>query len=353
MDNLFFRKFNEVDLADPFFDSLKHDYAEFEDWFNRKSENTALVLYNEHNQIEGFLYVKQEAGPGDDTNPLLPNTYHLKVGTFKFNPQGTRRGDRYIKKIFDMALAPESNYSDIYVTVFGEKHQYLVDLFNKYGFEQYGVKQTANGTEQVLLRDLTKLKGDIDQDYPFIYTRSNNKFLLSVYPKYHTNLFPDSKLHTESDDIVNDISHSNSIHKIYICGMKDVTKFQRGDALVIYRTSDGRGPAEYRSVATSLCVVENVHTIHDYANENDFVNKCVKFSVFSEKELRQIYREKKYPYVINFTYNIALPKRPTRQKLADEVGLSRDDYWGVMQLSNEQFQNLLNIAEVPDRLIVT
>lgn len=155
MDNLYFRKFKEVDLSDPFFDSLKHDYAEFEDWFNRKAENNALVLYNESSQIEGFLYCKFEDGPGSDTIPLLPNTHHMKVGTFKFNPLGTRRGDRYLKKIFDYALAEGSE--DIYVTVFGEKHNYLVELFSRYGFEPYGSKTTRNGTEQVLLRNLRKI----------------------------------------------------------------------------------------------------------------------------------------------------------------------------------------------------
>lgn len=31
------RKFSEIDLNDSFFDSLKASYAEFSDWFNRKS----------------------------------------------------------------------------------------------------------------------------------------------------------------------------------------------------------------------------------------------------------------------------------------------------------------------------
>lgn len=102
----------------------------------KKSDNNALVLYNTAGTIEGFLYCKFEQGPGDDTVPLLPNTQHMKVGTFKFNPQQTRRGDRYLKKIFDYALANDPKVDDIYVTVFGDKHQYLVSLFEKYGFKK-------------------------------------------------------------------------------------------------------------------------------------------------------------------------------------------------------------------------
>ncbi|OEE79209.1 hypothetical protein [Vibrio genomosp. F6] len=352
MENLVTQKFSDINLSDPFFDSLKADYVEFSDWFSRKSDNNALVLYSPQGSIEGFLYCKFEDGPGDDTVPLLPNAQHMKVGTFKFNPMQTRRGDRYLKKIFDYALAQSPTVDDIYVTVFGVKHQYLADLFKRYGFEEYATKTTDNGTENVLLRDLSKFKGDVDSDYPFINTVNNNKYLLSIYPNHHTKLFPDSKLLTEAPNIVRDISHSNSIHKIYICGMSGVLDFKRGDTIVIYRTGDGRGAAEFRAVATSICVVENVHTIDSYHSEDEFVESCVKFCVFSEDELRLIYRQRKYNYIINFTYNAALPKRPIRRELADKAGLSRDDYWGVMKLTDQQFDNIVDLAELDERILI-
>lgn len=352
MESLVIQKFSDIDLDDPFFDTLKRDYKEFSEWFERKSSNNALVLYNEEHSIEGFLYCKYEKGPVEDTVPPLPDAQHMKVGTFKFNPKRTRRGDRYLKKIFDYALAYKPDVSDIYVTVFPGKHPYLVELFKRYGFKEYAKKETANGIESVLLRDLNTFSGDVDKDYPFINTKGNAKYLLSIYPPFHTKLFPDSKLLTESPNIVRDISHSNSIHKIYICGMADVMKFKRGDTIVIYRTGDGQGAAEFRSVATSLCVVEDVHTIDKYENEEDFVSYCSKFSVFSDEELRAIYKKKKYPYVINFTYNTALPKRPIRQKLADYVGLNRDDYWGVMKLTDSQFNDIVELSELDTKILI-
>lgn len=36
-------KFKEVNLEDPFFDSLKADYKGFEEWFGRKSDNDAYI----------------------------------------------------------------------------------------------------------------------------------------------------------------------------------------------------------------------------------------------------------------------------------------------------------------------
>ncbi|WP_172587820.1 N-acetyltransferase [Shewanella xiamenensis] len=351
MEKLRTQKFADINLDDPFFDSLKADYKEFSDWFERKADNHALVLYNDLGNIEGFLYFKLEHGPGNDTTPLLPNTNHMKVGTFKFNPQQTRRGDRYLKKIFDYALASNPLVEDIYVTVFSGKHQYLVSLFEKYGFTKYGEKRTANGVEDVLLRNLSIRANDVDKDYPFVKKTGNNKYLLSIYPEFHTKLFPDSKLHIESPDIVKDISHSNSIHKIYICQMKGVLDFKRGDVVVIYRTGDGQGPAEYRSVATSLCVVENVHTIDKYKNEDEFVKECIKFSVFSEGELRKIYKERKYTFIINFTYNAALPKRPNRQQLADLVGLNREERWSLLKLSDPQFNAIIDLSKLDKKIL--
>lgn len=133
--------------------------------------------------------------------------------------------------------------------------------------------------------------------------------------------------------------------------MKGVLEFNRGDVVVIYRTNDNQGPAEHRSVATSLCVVEDVHTIHKYKDEDNFVDECIKFSVFTEKELRKIYREKQYIYVINFTYNAALPKRPNRKALADIAGLDRNDYWGVMRLSDKQFESIIDLSELDKKIL--
>lgn len=42
--NLEYKKFADISLSDPFFDSLKTDYIEFEDWFKRKADNQAYVF---------------------------------------------------------------------------------------------------------------------------------------------------------------------------------------------------------------------------------------------------------------------------------------------------------------------
>ncbi len=112
--------------------------------------------------------------------------------------------------------------------------------------------------------------------------------MLAIYPQYHTQLLPDSILNNETFDIVQDVSHTNSIHKVYICRMA-VEIATPGDVLIIYRTKDPKesAPAEYRSVATSVCVVEEVKRASEFNSEAEFIKYCGPYSVFPEDELKE------------------------------------------------------------------
>jgi L-amino acid N-acyltransferase YncA len=345
---MFERRFTEIDSADSFFDSLKADYREFEDWFSKKADAKAYVLINETGGIEAFLHTKREDGPVTDVTPEMPAATRLKVGTFKANAHGTRLSERLLKKAFDQAVRLQTG--EVYVTVF-PRHTAIVQLFQRYGFERVGTKATQNGVEDVLARRLQRHTGDVIQDFPNIPVRGNGKFLLAIYPEYHTRLFPDSILQTESIENLDDVSHTNSIHKIYVCWM-DLWPLKRGDALVIYRTTDKKGPAWHRSVATSICVVEEVRGHSRFANEDDYVEYCLPYSVFGEAELRHWWRGHPRLQVIRMTYNAALLRRINRRVLVEDVGLNEDARWGFLPLTDSQFAHILKLGQVNAGLIV-
>ena len=350
MDNLTYKRFSDVNLNDPFFNSLKSDYSEFSDWFMRKANNKnefAYVLYNEHHNIDGFLYLKQENEIPDITPPIY-NRRILKVGTFKFNPKGTLRGQRFIKKILDIAIA--NRFELIYLTIF-EKHDYLIKLFQKYGFYEAGTKHTVNGTEYVYMRDMQHITDDIIKDYPYINPNAH-KYILAIHPKFHTRLFPESILCNEYQDIVEDVSHSNSIHKIYISAADNAHKLNHGDILIIYRTNDGQGHAYYRSVVSSVCVVEEVRHISEFQNEEDYLQYCNRFSVFTNADLPKFYREKRYPYAIRFTYNIALPRRANRKELLENDVIREQTRIVLTQITNEQFSKILELSHTDESFII-
>ena len=346
--------FADINLNDPFFDTLKDDYPGFDRWFAKKADagEVAYVTRNSERSVNGFLYLKQETGSVDDVTPALPPANRIKVGTFKIESRGTKMGQRFLKKVFDRAL--DAQAEEIYVTVF-EKHDGLTKLFDRYGFQQIGVKAAANGdAELVMRRDLRVTTGDLVLDYPFIHSNGVAKYLLSIYPKYHTKLFPDSKLNTEEFDIVQDLSHTNSIHKVYIGRMSGVEQLQPGDLLVIYRTRDPKliGSAEYLSVATSIGVVEDVCPVSSFPTEEEFLACTQPFSVFGKTDLQSFYRAPQSPYMIRFTYNAALSQRIIRKRLIEEVGLSRGAYFGFLPITNEQFQSVVDLGGLNANLIV-
>ncbi|MEN9481025.1 MAG: hypothetical protein RLZZ298_2420 [Pseudomonadota bacterium] len=181
-DNLLrLERFEDIGLEDPFFDTLKADYSEFGQWFKKKKDHQAFTFRNDLGLLDGFLYLKTEDEPILDTNPPLPHDRRLKIGTFKVNPHGTRLGERFIKRAFDIAV--EQRVNALYVTVF-EKHTALVELFMKYGFVRRALKQTANGDELVFERQLDFVVGDVVHDYPRIPIANNRHFILSLYPEW-------------------------------------------------------------------------------------------------------------------------------------------------------------------------
>ncbi len=341
-------KFKDIDLNDPFFDTLKSDYKEFRGWFLKKAEEEAFfILYD--GELQGFLYLKIETGSLDDVSPSRESTIRLKIGTLKVNPHGTRLGERFIKKALDAALL--NNCSEVYTTIF-EKHHGLIELLENYGFRKQGTKTTSSGTEQVLLKKMGFLTGNQIKDYPYIDSKSR-KFLLSIYPVWHTRLFPDSILKTEDPKkILEDISHTNSIHKVYLTRMRGTNTLERGDTLLIYRTSDNAGPAHFRSVVTSVCMVEEVKSIYNFSTAETFLDYTLDYSVFTEEELREQFRIKKYHTIIKFTYNYALPRRPTRGWMLEHVGMDGDQYFGFLQLSDEQFYAIFKEGKGNESLIV-
>lgn len=347
--NIEARKFRQIQLGDPFFDTLKEDYPGFEQWFFKKMDEYAEVMYDDTGRLEAFLYMKVEMGPIIDVEPALKEGKWLKVGTMKVNPHGTRLGERFIKKILDCAIV--QGITNIYVTVFA-KHTKLVDMFMKYGFEESAVKNSGTGQELVLTKALDKVKGDILMDYPLVQTRGKNKHLLAIRPEYHSKLFPDSILNNESIDIIKDVSHTNSIHKIYIAAMKGLEAVKPGDLLVIYRMKTPNMKAWYTSVATSICVVEEVKNRNEFTNFQEFSKYCRPYSIFSNDELGYYWNAKGQVYVFKMTYNIALRRRLNQQRLVEEVGLVKDTYWGYVPLSEQEFEKIIIKGDVYESLII-
>ena len=349
------QRFSDIDLNNPFFDSLRASYPEFNEWYNKKAAAGATAYcYYVDNELKDFLYLKIEEEELSDLTPVLPAKKRLKVGTFKVDNDNrhTTRGERFMKKIMDMAIAEDVD--EIYVTMFPtEELQGLIRMFEKFGFSHIADKPHEGGNaEYVLIKDMTTHVDDFKLDYPFVKKASSNKYVLSIVPEFHTHLFPDSILKNEKKyDLIQDVSETNSIYKIYLCWMQDTRNLKAGDKLIIYRTSDEKGKAYYRSVCTSVCTVCEVKTYRDFENEEEFIKYTNRYSVFKEHELRRWYKNKKYFIVIKMVYNIAFTKKVINMVMKEQVGLN-PKYWGFFKLTDAQFDKLLELGEIDERYII-
>lgn len=349
------QRFSDIDLNDSFFDSLRASYPEFNEWYNKKAAAGATAYcYYVDNELKDFLYLKIEEEELSDLTPALPAKKRLKVGTFKVDNDNrhTTRGERFMKKIMDMAIAEDVD--EIYVTMFPtEELQGLIRMFEKFGFSHIADKPHEGGNaEYVLIKDMTTHVDDFKLDYPFVKKASSNKYVLSIVPEFHTHLFPDSILKNEKKyDLIQDVSETNSIYKIYLCWMQGTRNLKAGDKLIIYRTSDEEGKAYYRSVCTSVCTVCEVKTYRDFENEEEFIKYTNRYSVFKEHELRRWYKYKNNFIVIKMVYNIAFTKKVINMVMKEQVGL-KPKYWGFFKLTDAQFDKLLELGEIDERYII-
>lgn len=336
-------KFSDLDVTDAFFDSLKTDY-DFEKWFISKSNEDAYI-FRDNGVLNGFMYLKDEFEQDYDITPHFEKERRLKIGTFKINAHGTTLGQRFLSIVLQNMI--ETNQVFTYVTLF-EKQQGLIQLFKKFGFQLWGTK--VNG-ELVYYKNKTNFN-DVYKDYPRI-NLDGNKFLLSIYPQFHTQMFPNSILRTERNHMIEDLSFTNTVEKIYITKMRGVSSMKQGDLVVVYRTKDDNAAsAEYSSVATSICTVVSVKHMDQFSNMQEYLEYCGRGSIFSEQELKTYYSTKRYPYIVKMLYNLALPKRVIRQNLINNVGLDRDDYFGFINLTDNQFEKILEAGEVNEGFII-
>lgn len=334
--------FGNVNLRDTFFGSFREDYAEFEKWFIKKSDEISYVCYQD-GILSAFLFIKVESADENyaDINPPFKRKKRLKIGTFKVTGNGYKLGERFLKIIFDNAL--KQKVEEIYVTIFDKRQEQLrlIKLLEEWGFNFHGAKSTVNGDEVVFVKEFVKGKADPanpKKTYPFLHWDSSF-FIVPIYPEYHTELFPDSMLRTESAmDFVENKPHRNALSKVYISRSYE-RQLDPGDLIVFYRTG-----GVYGGVATTVGIVESVVT--DIPDEATFVALCRKRSVFTDDELKEHWNFKKHnrPFIVNFLYSFSYAKRPTLKWLNEKGIIPNilDMPRGFRRISKEDF---ITIAE--------
>lgn len=336
--------FGNIKLQDQFFDSFREDYNGFDKWFNNKSDEAAYVCFD-NNVLSAFLFIKREDENENYQNinpPFVPKK-RLKIGTFKVTSNGFKLGERFLKIIFDNAR--KSKVEEIYVTIFDKRPEQfrLISLLEDYGFKFYGEKTTLSGIEKVYVREFSKNADALHPKNTFPWlSKESDIFIIPIRPEYHTELFPDSILRTEStDDFIENEPYRNSISKVYVSHSYN-RNLKSGDIIVFYRSG-----GIYKGVATTIGIVENV--VNNINNLNELINVCRKRTVLTEiqlKEYWEMYPNNK-PFIINFLYAFSFVKRmPLKDMLDLGILPNMDAVKTITKMEKVSFVKLVSLSKI-------
>lgn len=346
--------FGNINVNDSFFDSFRNDYIGFDKWFARKCDEEAYICNTDEGKVLGFLYLKTE-GPDEnylDVYPPFKPMRRLKVGTFKVESTGFRLGERFIKIIFDNAL--QRNVDEIYVTLFNGREELtaLASLLQRWGFTYYGVKNSNGKEEQVLIKKVKSIisKFSVRMNFPNICCNCN-KFILPIFPKYHTTLLPDSKLNNENRiDFLGREPHRYALQKVYISWASD-NGVKQGDIILFYRTGDEGSVKKYTSVVTTVAIVDEI--ISNISSEEELLSLCQNRSVFSTQELKSFWANHRFNLkVMKFIFVKSLTKRLTLGYLWEHgIVTPPGGPRSFMKLTNIQFDEIIQDSQTEIKYI--
>ncbi len=270
-----------IQLNDVFFDTLKSDYLDFEDWFIDKQRKgmQAYITRNEKKHITSFLMIKEENQNEDYSgfeDPFKP-ARRLKISTFKVNDTGKRIGECFIKIIVKEAI--EKQVDEIYITTFS-KQQSLIFLLKEYGFKFYTFKNTVTGSgkvkkESIFVKDMKNREG-----YPFVSLKNQEIFIIPVQPHYHKLLFEEAEkeFQISIEDMQGMHTSANAIRKAFISNSKR-RDIKPKDIVLFYASQD-------KKAITTLGIVEA--TWNKFDSKEEIYNIVRKRTAYTEDELQEV-----------------------------------------------------------------
>jgi len=335
-----------LNLSDPFFDSLKEGYSEFDAWFKKikREGRNCLVNYKDDGSIGALLVYKLEE-EAIDAIPSIPRKKRIKLSTFKVAQSGYKIGELFIKLSVDIAIS--NDVSEVYLTHFIQPDDRLVELITEYGFRHVG---TNSRGEAIYIKELfpepTESEGLAPFDVTKLYYPSYcdgvavKKFIVPIRPQYHSRLFTNYKDRqielAESAGYF--IVEGNTIRKAYICNSR-TKRIAQGDLILFY--------VSQRRQLISLGVVEAVSG--GLQNYKDIIKLVGKRTVYSVNEIQSI--AGKPSLVILFWQYWHLPQPLSYPRLKG-MGILKGPPLSIMQISEKDYSLIKEAGDIDERFTI-
>lgn len=344
---------NNLDIKDKLFDSLKEDYPEFEEWFEKIQllDRDCLLYKTKDDSLGALLIYKDENERIPLKTKFLPAKERMKIATLIVSSKGNKIGEFFIQWAANYAI--KKNYDEIYLTHFTKPDDYLVFLIEEYGFIHVGQNNNINKNgdyEDVFVKYLNpkreliqNIKSDPSKQlskmvYPKFYDGKDvKKFVVSIWPQYHEKLFigteRQSKLYEHDHGF---IVEGNAIKKAYL-SHSNTKKISPGDLLLFYRTTD-------KKAITCVGVTEKV--ISNLEDVDEITKEVGKRTVYSPDEIEDFANSKSSTLVILFIFNTWLPSSVNIKELGIPVPQN------IEEISHESYLNVKKASGIDESFTI-
>ncbi len=298
-----YKKFSHINLKDPFFDTLKNDYPEFEgSWFPKGiQENREALVFSDEVGLGAFIALKDENEPIMLQGVTLPAKPRIKISTLRLAERfrGQRLGEGALGLI--LWKWQHSKKEEVYLTVFPQ-HTDLIAQVERFGFVAAGINHRG---ERVYIRSRLRIDfSDPYKSFPFISPSFEKGGYLIIEEGYHDTLFPYSDLQNVFQERL-EADAANGVSKVYI-GQLWQPHYNIGEPVFIYRKYMGATGKRYRSCLTSFCVITGVVAIkrdnRPLCSFEEFSHLIGNKSIFSSVELADKYNNDRNVTVIQMLY---------------------------------------------------
>jgi predicted nucleic acid-binding protein len=334
-----------LDITDPFFDTLKREYPKFENWLKRISaQGRKCYVHYQKKHISALLIPKVET-EAILCNPPLPAKERLKLCLVKVERSGNRIGELFIK--IGVKYCVQNNIDEMYLTHYTTDEDYLTKLLSKFGF--FIVGKNPKG-EDVYLKCLVPKSGvnkslspvEIGKRYyPTFYDGEDvRKFVVPIFPEYHDRLFTDAlyRLTTLPEYCGDFVVEGNTISKVYLSHAR-ITEISKGDILLFYRSHD-------RKELTTLGVLEEVHRIKD---PHKIAEKVGNRTIYSFKEIQDFAQSP--TLILLFRWHFYLPKPLNFNKLK-ELKVLKGAPRTITKIEHKGYLQIKKESKLDERYIV-
>jgi len=321
-----------LDPNNPFFNSLKETYWEFDKWYETKSKNGAFCYYtlqDDDINIGSFLIIKQQKDEIEpDFEEQLDHGLKIKICTLKVVDRGKHIGESLLKIAFNEAKRVGAN--QVFLTVFEDEQEELVDLIKEYGFYKKTTKKTkkANGNNEIEAVYVNNLKGE---GYPNINWNATS-YVVPIKPRFHHKLFPDAETTSQIEiaDLISSNPYSNAIKKAYVCNSPS-SNLRHGDILFFYASKQIKG-------ITAIGVVDEMFS--NFESTEEMLAVAKKRTVYTREELDAIHKRGNAK-VIMFKYYDPLEKPLRYEELHEESILK----WYPQSITKVDTQKMKHLVD--------